>query len=202
MIPTELDRLRSDLQALRKVTGADLPFEGRDIRYGFAMGCAAFLPALAGTAGVETRSGLLLSALPFVLTVIASLVHNYRAAHPSRACPHQKRKEYRRGVPLTLALVPLLFAFHWWATSAGAPRDVASGAVLQFLGLLLLSDGLYNPQRRAVVLPGMAAIAGGCLWPYLEQLQHWTLLWSCVAVSLIGASAVMRRQLLAHRPSA
>jgi hypothetical protein len=196
----QLDRIENDLKTIRAVTGDDLPFDRWDATNTLALGCSAVVPALVGLAEIETRWVLLLSAAPFVVAVIFGLVRNYRSAHPSKPCPHEKRKEYRRGVPVMLVVVLLLFCFRLWATSAGAPAAVANGCVMMFLGILLLIEGLYNSARRAVVLPGVAAIAGGCMWPYCVQSQLWTLLWSCVAVSLAGAAVIMYRQLAVRVP--
>ncbi len=195
MSTSEMDRLQNDLKTIRAVTGDDLPFDRWDASFTLAVGCSTVLPAIVGAAGVQTRWVLLLAAAPFVAAVIIGLARNYRAAHPSKSCPHEKRKEYRLGVPIMLAVAPLLFGFRFWATSAGAPAAVANGCVMLFLGLLLIIEGLYNSGRRAAMLPGIAAIVGGCMWPYCNLYQLWTLLWSCVAISLAGASAIMYRQL-------
>ncbi len=195
MSTSELGRLQNDLNIIRTVTGDDLPFDRWDASFTLAVGCSTVLPAIVGAAGVETRWVLLLAAAPFVAAVIIGLARNYRAVHPSKSCPHEKRKEYRLGVPIMLAVVPLLFGFRFWATSAGAPAAVANGCVMLFLGLLLIIEGLYNSGRRAAMLPGIAAIVGGCMWPYCNLYQLWTLLWSCVTISLVGASAIMYRQL-------
>ncbi|MCH8840978.1 MAG: hypothetical protein IH831_09975, partial [Planctomycetes bacterium] len=112
---------------------------------------------IVGAAGVQTRWVLLLAAAPFVAAVIIGLARNYRAVHPSKSCPHEKRKEYRLGVPIMLAVVPLLFGFRFWAMSAGAPAAVANGCVLMFLGLLLVIEGLYKSGKRAVLLSGITA---------------------------------------------
>ena len=195
MSTSELGRLQNDLNIIRAVTGDDLPFDRWDASFTLAVGCSTVLPAIVGAAGVQTRWVLLLAAAPFVAAVIIGLARNYRAAHPSKSCPHEKRKEYRLGVPIMLAVVPLLFGFRFWATSAGAPAAVANGCVMLFLGFSLIIEGLYNSGRRAAMLPGIAAIVGGCMWPYCNLYQLWTLLWSCVAISLAGASAIMYRQL-------
>ncbi len=195
MSSSELGRLQNDLNVIRAVTGDDLPFDRWDASFTLAVGCSTVLPAIVGAAGVQTRWVLLLAAAPFVAAVIIGLARNYRAAHPSKSCSHEKRKEYRLGVPIMLAVVPLLFGFRFWATSAGAPAAVANGCVMLFLGFSLILEGLYNSGRRAAMLPGIAAIVGGCMWPYCNQYQLWTLLWSCVAISLAGASAIMYRQL-------
>jgi hypothetical protein len=196
MSSSELGRLQNDLNIIRAVTGDDLPFDRWDASFTLAVGCSTVLPAIVGAAGVQTRWVLLLAAAPFVAAVIIGLARNYRAAHPSKSCPHEKRKEYRLGVPIMLAVVPLLFGFRFWATSAGAPAAVANGCVMLFLGLLLIFEGLYNSGRRAAMLPGIAAIVGGCMWPYCNLYQLWTLLWSCISISLFGASAIMYRQLV------
>ncbi len=198
MSTSDLDRLHQDLNTIRAVTGDQLPYERWDASWTLAVGCSAVLPAIVGSTGVQARWALLLAATPFLAAVIIGLVRNYRAAHPSKPCPHEKRREYRLGVPIMVIVVPLLFGFRYWAMSAGAPAAVANGSVMAFLGLLLIIDGLYDSGRRAAILPGIAAITGGCLWPYFDQYQFWTLLWSCVAVSLLGASAIMYRQLSAR----
>ena len=195
MSTSKLGRLQNDLNIIRAVTGDDLPFDRWDASFTLAVGCSTVLPAIVGAAGVQTRWVLLLAAAPFVAAVIIGLTRNYRAVHPSKSCPHEKRKEYRLGVPIMLAVVPLLFGFRFWATSAGAPAAVANGCVMLFLGLLLIFEGLYNSGRRAAMLPGIAAIVGGCMWPYCNLYQLWTLLWSCISISLFGASAIMYRQL-------
>ena len=196
MSSSKLDRIQNDLNTIRTVTGGDLPFDRWDASWTLATGCFAALPAIVGMAGVQTRWVLLLSGMPFVAAVIFAVVRNYRAAHPSKSCPPEKRKEYRLGnVIMLVVVVPLLFGFRFWATSAGAPVAVANGCVMMFLGLLLVIEGLYNSQRRATLLPGIAAIAGGCMWPYCNQYQLWTLLFTAVSISLFGASAIMYRQL-------
>lgn len=198
MTSSELDRLRDDLSTIRAVTGVDLPFERFDVRITLVIGCCALLPAIVGAAGVQSRWLLLGSAVPFLASMIIGLIRNYRTTHPSKPCPHEKRKEYRIGVPVMLACLLLLAGFRIWATSAGAPAEVANGSVLFFLGLLLLIEGLYSSGRRSAVFPGVAAIFGGFMWPYCEYFQFWTLLWSCTGVATIGASAVMHRQLVSR----
>ncbi len=195
MSTSDLNRLQNDLNTIRTVTGSELPFDRWDAALTLALGCSTALPAIVGMAGVQTRWVLLLASIPFLATLLFGLVRNYRAAHPSKSCPHEKRKEYRIGVPITLVVVPLLFGFVNWATSAGAPAAVANGCVMIFLGLSLVFQGLYNSGRRAVMLPGIAAIVGGCMWPYCNQYQLWTLLFSSVTIALVGASAIMYRQL-------
>jgi hypothetical protein len=196
MSTSELDRLQNDLNTIRTVTGGDLPFDRWDASWTLATGCFTALPAIVGMAGVQTRWVLLLSSIPFVAAVIFAVVRNYRAAHSSKSCPHEKRKEYRLGNAIMLVVVvPLLFGFRFWAMSAGAPAAVANGCVMMFLGLLLVIEGLYKSGKRAVLLPGIVAIAGGCMWPYCNQYQLWTLLFTAVSISLFGASAIMYRQL-------
>jgi len=196
MSSSELDRVQNDLNTIRTVTGGDLPFDRWDASWTFATGCSTVLPAVVGMVGVQTRWVLLLSAIPFVAAVPIALVRNYRATHPSKFCAHEKRREYRLGnLIMLVVVVPLLFGFRFWAMSAGAPAAVANGCVMMFLGLLLVIGGLYNSGRRAALLPGVVAIVGGCMWPYCNIYQLWTLLFSGVAISLFGASAIMYRQL-------
>ena len=195
MSSSKLDHLQKDLSTIRAITGADLPFNRWDVRSVLVIGCLMLVPAVAGAAGVQSRWLLLGSAVPFIAALITSVIHNFRMAHPSKPFPHEKRKEYRIGTPVIFASVLLLGGYRYWAMRSGAPPDVANGSVLFFLGLLLLIDGLYNSGRRAAVLPGIAAMFGGLMWPYCEYFQFWILLWSCAGVATIGASVVMRRQL-------
>jgi hypothetical protein len=94
-----------------------------------------------------------------------------------------------------LVMLPLLFGFRLWATTAGAPAVVANACILLFLGFLLIIEGLYNFRRRAAILPGIVAIAAGCMWPYCDLYQFWILIWSGVAIAMVAASWVMFRQL-------
>lgn len=196
MSSSELDRLQDDLRTIRAVTGIDLPFDRFDVRGTLIVACCAFLPAVVGMAGMESRWLLGAAAAPFVVAVLSLVWRNYYACHPRQACPHEKRKEYRVGLLVMIACLPLLVGFHHWATRAGAPAAVANGCVMMFLGLLLLIEGQSSSGRRSAVFPGIAAIIGGLMWPYCEYLQLWTLLWSCTGVALVGAAAVMHRQLL------
>jgi hypothetical protein len=196
MVNSELDRVREDLASIRAVTGIDLPFDRFDVRGTLVIGCCALLPAAFGLAGVESRWLLLGSAAPFLTALLGMLWRNWQASHPSRTCPHEKRKEYRVGVPLGLVWVPLLIGFHAWATKSGAPPEVANGSIMIFLGLMLLIQGLEKSDRRAALFPAIAAIIGGLSWPYFEHLQVWTILWSCTGIALLGAAAVMHRQLV------
>ena len=196
MSSSELSRLQDDLRTIRAVTGMDLPFDRFDVRGTLIVACCAFLPAVIGMAGIGSRWLLGAAAVPFVVTVLSLVWRNYHASHSSKACPHEKRKEYRVGLLVTIAGLPLLIGFRIWATRAGAPADVANGCIIIFLGFLLLIHGLYNSGRRSAVFPSIAAIFGGLMWPYCEYLQLWTLLWSCTGIALIGAAAVMHRQLV------
>lgn len=198
MSSSDLDHLQKDLSTIRAVTGADLPFDRWDVRSTLVIGCCMLLPAVVGAAGVQSRWLLFGSAVPFIAALITALIHNYRTTHPSKACPHDKRKEYRIGTPVMFACVLLLGGFRFWATRSGAPPEVANGGVLFFLGLLLFIAGLYSSARRASIAPGIAAIIGGLMWPYCEYFLFWTLLWSCTGVSIIIASAVMQQQLVAR----
>ena len=200
MSTSELDRLQNDLNTLRAVAGDALPFDRWDARSTLATGCCMLLPAVVGAAGVQSRWLLLGSAVPFIAAVITALIHNYRMAHPSKPCPHEKRKESRMVVPFMLACLLFVAGFRVWANRAGAPAGVANGCVMIFLGLLLLIGGLTNSGRRSAILLGIAAIFGGLMWPFCEYFLFWTLLWSCIGVAAIGASAVMHRQLVAREP--
>lgn len=200
MSSSELDHLQKDLSAIRAVTGADLPLDRWDVRSMLVTGCCMLLPAVVGAVGVQSRWLLLGSAVPFLAALITALIHNYRMAHPSKPCPHEKRREYRMVVPVMLACLLFIAGFRVWASRAGAPAGVANGCVMIFLGLLLLIEGLTNSGRRSAVLPGIAAIFGGLMWPFCEYLQLWTLLWSCTGVATIGASAIMHRQLVSREP--
>ena len=196
MNSSEVDRLRDDLGTMRAVIGLELPFDQFDVRATLVVGCTALLPAVVAIAGVESRWLLLGSAAPFLAALLSTLWRNYRASHPSKPCPLEKRTEYRLGVPLMILCLPLLVGFHIWATQSGAPAEVANGSILIFLGFMLLIEGLGKSARRAALFPGFAAIIGGLSWPFCDQLELWKLLWSCTGVALIGAAAVMHRQLL------
>ena len=198
MSSSDLDRLQNDLSTIRAVTGADLPFDRWDVRSTLVTGCCMLLPAVVGAAGVQSRWWLLGSAVPFITSFIITLIHNYRATHPGKACSHEKRREYRIGNLVMFVCVLLLGGFRFWAKRSGAPPDVANGSVLFFLGLLLFIEGLYSSARRAWIAPGIAAIVGGLMWPYCEYFLFWTLLWSCTGVSIIIASVVMQQQLVAR----
>jgi len=198
MSSSQLDRLQDDLRTIRAVTGMGLPFDRFDVRGTLIVASCAFLPAIVGMAGIESRWLLGAAAAPFVVAVLSLVWRNYRACHPSKACPHEKRKEYRAGLLVMIAYLPLLVGFRIWATRAGAPADVANGCVMIFIGLPLLIEGLSSSGRRSAVFPGIAAIFGGLMWPYLEYLQLWTLLWSCTGVALVGAAAVIHRQLVSR----
>ena len=163
MSNSDLDRLQNDLNTIRGVAGDDLPFVRFDVRIMLVSGCCMLLPAVVGAAGVQSRWLLLASAVPFLAAMITGLIYNYRMAHPSKPCPHEKRKEYRIGVPVMLFCVLLLAGVRVWATRAGAPAEVANGCVLIFLGLLLVIEGLYSSGRRAWIPPGIAAIFGGMM---------------------------------------
>src|SRR5215213_6355414 len=126
MSSSELGRLQDDLRTIRAVTGMDLPFDRFDVRGTLIVACCAFLPAVVGMAGIESRWLLVAAAAPFVITLLSLVSRNYRASHPSNACPHEKRKEYRVGLLVTIAFLTLLLGFHFWAIRAGTPADVAN----------------------------------------------------------------------------
>src|SRR4029079_12300497 len=99
--------------------------------------CCAFLPAVIGMADIESRWLLGTAAAPFVVTVLSLVWRNYRASHPSKACPHEKRKEYRVGLLVTIACLPLLLGFHIWATRGGRPADVDTPRRILCIAILL-----------------------------------------------------------------
>lgn len=194
----QFDRVSDDLNMMRALTGADLPFERVDARMARTIGCLALLPAAAGAAGLQSRWLLLAIAAPFVISVGIWLVRSFRAARADKPCPHEKRREARAGIPIMLACLLLLAGFRVWASAAGAPSDVVNGCVLFFLGLLLILNGLAGSGHRSAILPGAAAVLGGFLWPYCDYFLLWTLVWSFTGVAMVGSSFVMERQLVAR----
>ncbi|MCZ6642022.1 MAG: hypothetical protein O7F71_10645 [Gammaproteobacteria bacterium] len=195
MNDSELDRIQVDLSTIRQITGSTLSFDRWDAKITTLIGGLSMIPAAAALSGVQSRPWLLFAALPAVAGILVMVGRNLWATHPSRNCSHQKRREYRAGTPVMLAVIALLLGFRSWAFAAGAPAAVVNGSVMFFLGLLVLIDGLYTPSRRSAILPGVAAIIAAFVWPFCSMYQLYAIAWGGVGISLLGAGALMLREL-------
>ena len=196
MADDNLERLQSQVNVIKRVTGVEYPHEQIDVRFGYAVGIGALLPLLAGLLAVENRHILLASALPFVFVVFLGVALNYVRCHPRNPCPAQKRRYHRVGTPVMLLVVIVLFGVHRWAVALGTPAGVANGGVMVFLGLLLVIGGLYERFERHNLPIGILAIVGGLLWPVCEIELFWVVMWALTAAGVFAGTALMHRQML------
>jgi len=194
MSQTNAQQLQQDLETLQTVVGTGLPFDRADAKGFIAIGLASLLPAVAGLAGVQSRSMLLASSGPFLVVLAACLIRGYRSTHPSKSCSRSKRREYRPGMWFTLALFPMIGGYNWWARSLDVPAGARNGTVMMFLGLLIAAGAIIDPKRSAGWCAAIPAIVCGLLWPHLETFQFWTLLWASVGLGMIAAGILMLRQ--------
>jgi len=196
MAEDNLERVRSELDVLRKITGIEYPYERLDVRIGYAVGFASAIPLIAGVFGVQSRHLLLASAFPFLLAVVAGVAWNYVRCHPRNECPAQKRRSHRAGTPVMLVVAVVLFGFQRWAIALDTPAGVANGAVMVFLGLLLVIGGLYERFERHNIPMGVLAIVGGLLWPLCDFHQFWVVIWALTGVGALTGTAILHWQML------
>lgn len=191
-----LERLQSQVNVIKRVTGVEYPHERIDVRIGYAVGIGALLPLLAGLLAAENRDFLLASALPFVFAVVLGVALNYVRCHPRNECPAQKRRYHRIGTPVMLLVAIALFGIQRWAVALDTPPGVANGSIMVFLGLLLVIEGLYGRFERHNLPIGVFAIIGGLLWPVCEFEHFWVLMWAFTAAGVLAGTALMHWQML------
>ncbi len=191
-----LERLQSQLNVIKRITGVEYPHERIDVRIGYAAGIACLLPLFAGILSAESRSLLLASSVPFLLTIIVGVALNYVRCHPRNECPTQKRQYHRVGTPVMLVVAFVLFGVQRWEVSMGTPAGVANGTVMVFLGLLLLTGGLSDRFERHNIPMGIFAIVGGLLWPVCEFQQLWVVLWALTAAGALTGTALLHWQMV------
>ncbi len=196
MAEENLERIQSQLDVIRKITGVDYPHERIDVRIGYAVGLASILPLVAGVLAPESRYLLLASAVPFLLAVILGVTLNYVRCHPRNECPSQKRKYHRVGTPVMLVVAAVLFGVQRWAVALDTPAGVANGIVMVFIGLLLLVGGLFDKFERHNIPMGILAVVGGLLWPVCEFQQLWAVLWALTAVGALVGTAILHWQMV------
>jgi len=196
MADDHLERLQSELDILRRITGVEYPHERLDVRIGYAVGIASVLPLVTGVLGAESRHILLASAVPFLLAVIVGAAWNYVRCHPRNECPTQKRKCHRVGTPVMFVVIVVLFGVQRWAVALATPASVANGAVLVFFGLLLVIGGLSDRFERHNIPMGILAVVGGLLWPVCELQQFWMVIWALTAVGALSGTAILHWQLI------
>jgi len=196
MAEDNLERVRSELDILKRITGIEYPHERLDVRIGYAVGLTSAIPLIVGMFGVQSRYFLLASAFPFLLVIIAGVGWSYVRCHPRNECPAQKRRSHRVGTPVMLVVAATLFGFQRWAIALDTPAGVANGAVMVFLGLLLLSGGLYEKFERHNIPMGVLAILGGLMWPLCDFHQFWVVIWAFMSVGALMSTAMLHWQML------
>ena len=196
MADENLERLQSQMNVIKRITGIEYPHERIDVRIGYAVGIGALFPLLVGVLGAENRHILLASALPFVLAVILGVALNYVRCHPRNECPAQKRRSHRVGTPVMLLVAIALFGVQRWAVALGTPAGVANGSVMVFLGLLLVIGGLSERFERHNLPMGILAIVGGLLWPVCEFEHFWVVMWALTVAGALAGTAMMHWQML------
>jgi hypothetical protein len=189
------EQLQQDLETLRSLVGTEMPFDKTDAKYFVGIGLAALVPAVFGLAGVREPVVLLASSTAFVVAVIAAVIRGYLSTHPSKRCSSSKRREFRPGMWFTLALLPMIGGYCWWAASLDVPAGARNGTVMMFLGVIVAIGAISDPKRYASWCVAIPAIIGGALWPHLEYFQFWTLLWSSFGLGAIAAGVLMLWQL-------
>jgi len=203
MHESDARRLHNDLDTMRNILGAELPFETVDVYGTVATGVALLLPAIGSLTGAHSRFLLLCSAVPFLIALVVYMGRNYRAAHPSKPCPAAKRREYRVGLPIFIVIsLSLALGFPIWASAAGAPNGVGNACVLILIGMLLLSAGLFDRGRRPALFLAFPAVGVGLLWPFVTVYTLWAAIFSAVGLGMITAGLYMHWQLKSSQKAA
>jgi hypothetical protein len=177
MSQADLNRLRDDLETVRRAGGVDLPFGRDDIRACLWVAtCGALVAAWALLAPWEYRWVL---AIPLALAVLGG-VRAYRRAHRERGGEPVRWREHRLSWTAALVAVPLAIAYMQWERQIGVPRQFTGASSVFFLGVGLLIFAVLDRQRRhyagaaiplmafAVAIPlstpAQIVIAAGLCW--------------------------------------
>ena len=177
MSQTNLNRLRDDLETVKRAAGVDRPFGREDIRA--ALWCAACGVLVSVWALLGPWEYRWVVAVPLALAALGGISAYWRA-HRERGAEPVRWREHRLSGTAALVAVPLAIGYMQWERQIGVPREFVGAASVFFLGVGLLIFAVLDRQRRpyaggaiplmafagAIPLcsPAQVVIAGGLCW--------------------------------------
>lgn len=197
-----IDRVQSDLNAMREVLGLDRIWGMADVRFGYALaGCCALF------ATVRWPGSPLMLPMPwaFAIVLVPLTAWMIYVAIKSRTLPPReegRRREYRFGLILAVCVLFAFGGYAVWAGKIGLSIAQSWSVFVAILGAASVIMGIaqqrpYRYPRGYWFAGGFPLVVLGVAFPLVPP-QYRDALYGVMCFAAIGsASLMMRRHVMA-----
>lgn len=195
MSQVDMDRIRDDLETMKKAAGVELPFGWEDVWWNIAIsiGCVIAVVWMIVPHHLSHRWGWIPALTLSVVYVVYFRVKYRRSTGRSPL----RRREYTAGLLLALMIVPVVIVYRYWGASLGISLLHLRSIFSFFLGFALLVPALLDRSRISWLGLAIPIIVCGLCTPYFEipaRIQ----MGIAVAIALMLMSAIQVWQLRAQ----
>jgi hypothetical protein len=194
MSQADLNRLRDDLETVKRAAGVGLPFGREDVRA--SLWCALCGVLVSTWALLGPWEYRWVVAIPLALAALGG-VRAYRRAHRERGAEPVRWREHRLAGAAALVAVPLALAYMLWERQVGVPRQFIGAASVFFLGVGLLIFAVLDRRRRPYAggaIPLMAFAAAIPLCSPAQVVIAAGLCWAAGGIATAGLQAWQLRR--------
>ena len=143
-----IDRVQSDLNAMREVLGLGPIWSMTDVRFGFTLAGSCALLALFRWPGSPLSVPMPWAAVPVLATIAACIgymVIKWRTLPRREAA---RRREYRFAVVAIVCFLTAYFGYQYWARHVGLTIAQQGGVLLAFVGTATIIFAIAQPAPR------------------------------------------------------
>ena len=192
-----IDRVQSDLNAMREALGLGPIWSMADVRFGYALAGSCALLALFRWPGSPLAVPMPWAALPILVTLPAWIVY---MAIKSRTLPRReaaRRREYRSLVVALLCTFIATIGFQYWATRVGLTTAQQGGVLLALLGSASIIFAIAQPAparypRSYSFACGVPLVLFGLAMPSAPR-EYWHVLIGLMGFTAVGAGSLVMR---------
>lgn len=176
----DLERVRSDLSAMRKILGLGLPWGLADVWFCGAASAAGGLYALLSWPGSPVEMKSPWAAAPLMGAIAAYLT--YMPIKSRRLPPREesRRREYQSTLLALACAAPAIAAYVFWGKHIGMTGMQLRGSALALTGIAFLVVGVACPPaqypRGYFIVGAVPTIAFGLMIPLASPAYYHSLL--------------------------
>jgi len=192
-----IDRVRSDLNAMREVLGLGPIWSMTDVRFGFALAGSGALFALFRWPGSPLAVPVPWATAPVLFTTVVWLGY---MAIKSRTLPRReeaRRREYQLGIVMIFCALIAYFGYGYWGRLIGLTQAQRGGVFIAFAGAATIIFAIAQPAPRRYPRTysfacGIPLLALGLAIPLTRPEYVASLVGSIVFLAVGAGSLVMR----------
>ena len=183
----DLERLRSDLGALRQAAGLELPFGREEVWANLAFaasGAVGMVWALLPT-GLPAQWG----AVPLILVGVGYVTWMRTRYRRSSGRSPTRRREYTSEIVAMFVVGALALVYRLWAGKLGISTTIAGSAGMFVFGLVMLIPVLRDRNRLPDLGIAVPLIACGLAIPFCS-ISPWVVLGATFMVGGLATAAL------------